>query len=229
MARVVLPGVPHHITQRGVRRLKVFRDEEDYRFYMRLLLRYARHYRLGIAAYCLMPNHIHLIGVPEHKDSLGNALQVCHSLYVQKFNEKYEKRGHLWEERPWSCPMDESYSWAAVRYVERNPVAAKMVARVEDYPWGSAPARCGLKTDPLLTSEWPPTTMIGDWSAWLGGPPDIEIERQIRKSTFTGRPCGSDEFMKHAEAVVGRLLTPQKPGPKPTASEKETTPLLWEE
>jgi putative transposase len=114
MARVVLPGVPHHITQRGVRRLKVFRDDEDYRLYLRLLLRFARHYRLGIAAYCLMPNHIHLVGIPEHGDSLGNALQVCHSQYVQRFNEKYEKRGHLWEERPWSCPMDESYSWAAV-------------------------------------------------------------------------------------------------------------------
>jgi putative transposase len=126
--------------------------------------------------------------------------------------------------------MDESYSWAAVRYVERNPVAAKMVARAEDYPWGSAPARCGMKVDPLLTSEWPPTTMIEDWSTWLGGPPDIESERHIRKLTFTGRPCGSDEFVKRAEAITGRLLAPQKPGPKSgVLKTEETTPLLWEE
>ena len=209
--------------------MNVFLDEGDYKCYIRLLKTYATNYGLTIAAYCLMPNHIHLVGLPKRGDCIGKALQYCHGKYGEKFNEKYEKYGHVWQARPWSCPMDDSYAWAAVRYVERNPVRAKLVARAEDYRWSSAPAHCGGETDPLLTSQWPTVATIEDWSTWLGGGPDAEDERLIRELTYTGRPCGSDDFVRSAEAAVGRRLRQQKPGPKLGPSVQETNPLLWDD
>ena len=152
MARAVLPDAPHHITQRGNWRLNVFREDADY---LRYLLRmYAERFGLQIAGYCLMTNHVHVVGDPQRDDSIAKTFKYCHGVYATKFNDKYSKSGHLWQARPFSCVLDESHAWAALRYVERNPVRAGMTARAEDYPWSSARSHCGATTDPLLTSEW---------------------------------------------------------------------------
>ena len=228
MARVVCPDFPHHITQRGVRRSDVFLDEEDHILYRELLDHYARHHRLGIASYCLMTNHVHIIGIPEHQDSIAKTLGDCHGTYATKFNKKYHKSGHLWQLRPYSSVLDEAHAWAAVRYVERNPVRAGMVVRAEDYRWSSAPAHCGRASDPLLTAAWPDTSSVPDWSAWLSITPEPSHELRIRARTHTGRPCGSEEFIRQIEGITGRPLAPGKPGPKPKNAAK-TERLLWHE
>lgn len=214
MARAVCPEVPHHITQRGVRRFNVFLDEDDYAIYLRLLKLYSERFLLRILAYCLMTNHIHVVGSPGRVDSIANTFKYCHGIYATEFNKKYGKSGHVWQARPFSCVLDESHTWAAIRYVERNPVRANMVERAEDYRWSSARAHCGLATDPLLSWDLPQGQPIANWSNWLSGE-DVDVERRIRERTFTGRPCGEDRFIRDIETVVGRPLVPGKRGRKP--------------
>jgi putative transposase len=226
MARVVCPGFPHHITQRGVRRFNVFVDDADYARYLELLGNYAPKFGLHILAYCLMTNHIHVVGIPERADSIGKVFRDCHGTYAAEFNKKQGKTGHVWQARPYSCVLDEAHTWAAVRYVERNPVRAQMVKRAEDYPWSSAQAHCGLTVDSLLKPDWDAARTINNWSQWLADSIEGVLEDSIRSRTFTGRPCGSGDFVARIELEVGRTLAPQKPGPKPRTSERIEA-LLW--
>jgi putative transposase len=225
MARVVCPGVPHHITQRGVRRFDVFLDEADHQRYLELLRQYAPQFGLGITGYCVMTNHVHVVGIPDREDSIAKVFRDCHGIYAAEFNKKYGKTGHVWQARPFSCVLDEAHSLAAIRYVERNPVRARMVARAEDYPWSSARTHCGIAIDPLVRNSGG-ESLIADWSAWLAEGNDNVQEQQIRARTFTGRPCGDDEFVRTIEATVGRPLAPKKPGPKPRDPRTIETPLF---
>ncbi|MBN1825577.1 MAG: transposase [Candidatus Eisenbacteria bacterium] len=196
-ARLVLPGVPHHVTQRGNRRVAVFADEKDHRLYLDLLQIYSSRNGLDILAYCLMPNHVHLVAVPREPHSLGRALRDTHRLYARKYNKRYDHAGHLWQGRFFSTPLDDHHFWAAIRYVERNPVRAGMVGRAEDYPWSSARAHCG-KTEAeresrrgrLLSFTFPEGSRLqmgGEWSAWLSGEDEEKALDEIRKRTLTGR------------------------------------------
>ncbi len=143
VARIVVPGFPHHVTQRGNRRADVFEVDADYEAYLRFLKEYADRRGLAIWAYCLMTNHVHLVVVPEREESLGQALRDTHTVYAMHFNGRTDLSGHVWQGRFFSSPLDETYLWAAVRYVERNPVRAGMVERAEAYRWSSAQAHCG--------------------------------------------------------------------------------------
>jgi putative transposase len=214
MARVVCPQFPHHITQRGVRRFDVFLDDDDRLRYMELLKKYSSLFGLSILAYCLMSNHIHVVGVPSQPDSIYKTFRDCHGTFAAEFNKKLGKTGQVWQARPYSCVLDENHTWAAIRYVERNPVRAGMVRRAEDYSWSSASAHCGLTTDKLV-APWPGTSDVSDWSSWLANPQNNDdAEKQVRARTYTGRPCGPQDFVKQIEIVTGRSLTPGKPGPK---------------
>lgn len=206
----------------------MFLDESDHERYRDLLHYYALKHGLGIAAYCLMTNHVHIVAIPDRPDSVAKALGECHGTYATEFNEKYRKSGHLWQLRPYSCVLDDAHAWAAVRYVERNPLRAHMVAESEHYLWSSARYHCGLDSDPILTAVWPDRSSIEDWSAWLAATPDTNCEHRIRSRTFTGRPCGDEEFVKRIEAIVGRSLAPRKPGPKPKR-QPEGERTLWSE
>src|SRR6266566_3168322 len=222
MARVVLPEVPLHITQRGVRRFNVFRDEADCRSYIKLLRESCRRFGLRICAYCLMSNHVHFVAIPQYKDSLWRTFHRCHGNYAARFNMKYAFSGHLWQARPFSCVLDEQHFWAAIRYVERNPVRAEMVGCAEDYPWSSAAAHCGLVEDTLLDPEWTCPDSIQNWGEWLKIGNEPKIDQRLRDRTFTGRPCGDERFAREAERLLGRHLVPQKPGPKPKQSSSQT-------
>jgi putative transposase len=226
MARAVIPEVPHHITQRGVRRFDVFLEDADRIRYLQLLKLYSENFQLQILAYCLMTNHIHVVGAPAHPRSIAQTFKQCHGIYATEFNKKYGKNGHLWQARPYSCVLDEAHTWAAIRYVERNPVRANMVERAEDYRWSSARAHCGIGSDSLLTRALPSDRLIENWSEWLAGTDDPDHERTIRERTFTGRPCGTQDFIKGMEAVVGRRLAPGKRGPRFQTASEESVPTL---
>lgn len=151
MARVVIPGVPHHVTQRGVRSMDVFFDDEDRRAYLRLLSEQAQMHGVRFLAYCLMTNHVHLIAVPKTQQSLARAIGEAHRRYTRRINFRQGVRGYLFQGRFFSCPLDEYYLLAATRYAERNPVRAKRVRRPWNWPWSSAAYHVGRrKTDPLV-------------------------------------------------------------------------------
>lgn len=214
LARVVVPGIPHHVTQRGNRGADVFETDEDRRTYLSFLRKYSAKHGLSIWVYCLMTNHVHLLAAPEHEHSLGRALRDAHTVYAMRFNERSKLSGHVWQGRFYSCPLDERHLWAAVRYVERNPVRARLVERAEDYPWSSAAAHCGLRNDVLLAKQFPPEGIVEDWQEWLRNEEDSATVKTIRRHTGTGRPCGSPSFVAKLEASLGRVLRPQKRGRK---------------
>jgi len=203
MARAVAPEVPHHITARGNRGLDVFLASEDRQQYLAWLAEYAGKHGLSIWAYCLMTNHVHLVAVPHTPDSIARTLRPVQMLHAQRVNARCQWRGHLWQERPFSCALDLPHLWEAVRYVERNPVRAGLVQVAEAYPWSSAPAHCGLRTDPVLSPDLPLRDTVEDWVAWLRGPEDEEAITRLRRRTGSGIPCGSDAFVGQMEELLG--------------------------
>ena len=153
LARVVAPGRPHHVTQRGNRRQQTFFSDGDYREYLALLGQWCTEYGVRVWAYCLMPNHVHLILVPPSEDALCRAVGETHRRYTRHVNFREGWRGHLWQGRFASFVMDEPHLLAAARYVERNPVKAKLVRKAENWPWSSAAAHAGGQTDDLVETD----------------------------------------------------------------------------
>ncbi|MCW8129162.1 MAG: transposase [Planctomycetota bacterium] len=225
LARVVVPGLPHHVTQRGNRRQVVFVDDTDRFAYRQTVLHYFTQHKLKVWAYCLMTNHVHFVVVPSDAKSLGLAFRDAHTHYALGFNKRHGLHGHLWQGRFYSCPLDGDHLWAAVRYVERNPVRAGMAAHAADYPWSSAAAHGDRAADALLSGDFPPSGVIMNWRAWLQSQPG-EDERRVRNCTKTGRPCGSAAFVDELEQTLSRPLHPLRPGPK-VHLEDPGTGSLW--
>ena len=214
IARVVVPGSPHHITHRGIRRSDVFWEDADRLRYLDLFRSSCKEFLLRIWAFCLMSNHVHYVAVPEEPDSIAKVFHSSHGKYGEYFNEKYGLTGNLWEGRPHSSVMDDSHTFSAVRYVEMNPVRAGIVAKPGDYKWSSARVRFGLAFDTLLDPSWPPPGTIVDWESWLTEREHEDVANLIRRNTTRGRPCGDDSFIKRIEDLTGRCLSPQKRGRK---------------
>ncbi|MCK4623817.1 MAG: transposase, partial [Phycisphaerae bacterium] len=189
LARIVVPDIPHHLTQRGNRREDIFFNEADRQKYLLLLKDQCELYRLEVWAYCLMTNHVHLVVVPKTADALGQAMRRMNSQYAAYVNQRQGLCGHLWQGRFFSCPLDERHFWSAVRYVERNPVRAGLVERAEEYPWSSAAAHCGMRKDSLVSGDLEKSDHVGDWQGWLLDEEEADVER-LRRHTKTGRPCG---------------------------------------
>jgi len=210
--RVVIPGLPHHITQRGNRRCNVFFDEQDRLVFMRMLGELSQRYFLRHFSFCLMTNHIHLISVPDFEWSLGITMRDLLSPYAVYFNKKYALKGHLWQGRYYSCLMDSLHFWAAMRYVELNPVRAGIVGNAALYQWSSAAAHCGLREDPVLEPMPESPAVIHNWSAWLAEKENDSFLKEFRRSTSTGRPFGSEEFVKGLEERLGRKLLARRGG-----------------
>jgi putative transposase len=214
LARVVVEGVPHHVTQRGNRRQPVFFSDDDYAAYKALLAEGCREAGVEIWAYCLMPNHVHLILVPQSADGLRAALADAHRRYSRRVNFRDNWRGYLWQGRFASAPMDDAHLMAAARYVELNPVRAKLAARAPDWPWSSARAHLEGRDDGVV-SVAPLLKRETDWGAFLAGGLAPAEHAAIRAAERTGRPLGDDAFTARLEQSLGRTLARQKPGRKP--------------
>ena len=195
MGRIVAPLMPHHVVQRGNRRQEVFFGEEDRTVCLRILQEQSQKNQVKIWAYCLMSNHVHLIAVPEGESGLAKAIGETHKRYTRKVNFREGWRGYLWEGRFKSYVLDEKYVYAAVRYVERNPVRVKIVQRAEDYRWSSALAHVQRRKDPLL-SDFYLMEEIEDWSEYLREEEEQEDLKLLRRHGSVGRPLGRPEFLK---------------------------------
>jgi len=213
MARLVVPHFPHHITQRGNRRQKTFFCDDDYRFYIQLLSEFSKASGTEIWAYCLMPNHVHLVMVPETEDGLRAALGETHRRYTRHINFREGWRGHLWQERFHSFLMDESYLLSTVRYVERNPVVANLCVHPQDWKWSSARAHLEGYDDNLVRVQ-PMLDRIDNWHAYLSATNKRSHEALIERHSRTGRPLGDTTFVRKLEIMTGRELVPKRPGRK---------------
>ena len=135
LARIVLPHIPHHVTQRGNGRARTFFGDADYRHYSDLLADHCRRHGIGIWGWCLMPNHVHLILTPSDKDGLRAALSRVHRMYAGHVHAREQRTGHFWQGRFGCVAMDEAHLVAAMAYVALNPVRARLVEKAEDWPW----------------------------------------------------------------------------------------------
>ena len=205
MARLVVPGYPHHVTQRGNRRQQTFFEDADYRAYVELLTKFKDRIGVSIWAYCLMPNHVHLLAVPRRREGLAKLFGLAHHRYARRINTIRGWQGHLWQERFYSFVMDEAHLLATVRYVELNPVRAGLCNRAEDWPWSSVHAHIRDAPDGLVTVA-PMRERIADWRRYLAEDALPDLVNKLREHTQSGRPAGDDSFIDELEALTGRSL-----------------------
>ena len=206
MARVVIPGIAHHVTQRGNRRQQTFFRDADYVAYLHLAAEAFREGGVEVWAYCLMPNHVHIVATPPEPQALAQAVGTTHLRYTRQINSRERWRGYLWQGRFASFPMDEDYLMACARYVGLNPVRAGLTARAIDWPWSSVRAHVEGRADPLLT----PGPLAERLGAAMAGFFDVDIHeeglRRLRRASSTGRPLGAADWVKALEAATGRRL-----------------------
>jgi len=215
LARVVVAGYPHHVTQRGNRRLPTFVSEDDYPAYLALMAEHCAARGVRILAWCLMPNHVHLVAVPETADALARAIGEAHRRYTRRVNFREGWRGYLWQGRFASFVLDRRHALAAARYVERNPVRAHLVRRAWEWPWSSAAAHVGGVGDALIAPGGPLVAEVRDWRGFLATPEDEATLEGLRRHGRTGRPWGDEGFLRLLERRLGRTLVPGRPG-RPT-------------
>jgi putative transposase len=163
--------------------------------------------------------------VPRDEQALARTFRGVHTAYALALNRRRRESGHVWQNRFFSCPLDGTHAWAAVRYVERNPVRARLVKRAEQYAWSSAAAHCGVRTEALLSQEFPPPNVVPDWSVWLQGA-ELEETEIIRRKTHTGRPCGTETFVMQLETLLKRPLQLLKRGRKKRIAKEESDGLF---
>ncbi len=213
VARVVVPGYPHHIVQRGNRCQEVFFSDYDREAYLDYLKIYAQPAGIHFWGYCLMDNHVHIIAVPDKEDSFAYGFSEAHRRYTRMVNFRENWRGYLWQGRFKSYPLSEFHLYAALRYIERNPVRAKIVKNAWDYRWSSAKAHVFKQRDPLLEDNFL-VSEINDWEAYLSEEDKQEAVNLFKKHANSGRPLGDNKFIGMIEGLTGRILHKQKPGPK---------------
>jgi putative transposase len=223
VARVVAPGYPHHVTQRGNRRQRTFFGDDDYAAYLELMAAWCGRCGVEVWAYCLMPNHVHLVVVPSSEEDLARAIGEAHRRYTRRVNFRKGWRGHLWQGRFSSYVMDEAHLLAAVRYVETNPVRGGLCRRPWRYRWSSAAAHVAGEDD-VLVKVAPMLEIVSqrmpDWRAYLALETPAETIRRLRLHERTMRPVGDAGFIGELERLLGRPLARRKPGPKPKKHKK---------
>ena len=220
LARVVVPGLPHHITQRGNRRQQTFFGDEDYEYYLELMGKWCTVHQVEIWAYCLMPNHVHLIAVPQSPDGLRLAIGEVRRRYTRMVNFREGWRGHLWQGRFASFVLDEPYVLTAARYLELNPVRAGLVNAPSRYRWSSAAAHVRGKDDALV--------QVAPLSSWrhlgVGFSRGSFAKRTSNSCVLTSKPYLSATRSFWRRSKKTRILRRQKPGPKPRPARNPKRP-----
>ncbi len=213
IARIVVPGIPHHVTQRGNRREPVFFEDGDQLRYLAFLKEGAEKSGTAIWAYCLMPNHVHVLAVPSHRDGLRALFAETHRRYTNHINWRHKWTGHLWQSRFGSVAMDEDHLAEAIRYVSLNPVRARLVEHAQDWPFSSTRAHLAGKSDGIV-DVGPVLERFPDFAALIeSAAPDSRFD-WLRKGETSGRPQGSKEWIAMIESKLGLSLQPKKRGRK---------------
>jgi putative transposase len=218
IARFVVPGAPHLVTQRGHRGERVFFEDGDYRLYRGLMAQAAERAAARVWAYCLMPDHVRVILTPSDPDGIRRTFADLHRRYTNHINIRHGWTGHLWQGRFASAPVDEDHLIAAIRYVALDPVRAGMVQRAWDWPWSSVRAHLAGRDDGVVEVA-PVLSRVSGFATFLGAAVDQEAAFEaLRRSQTTGRPAGSAQWIADLERSSGRAVAPRKRGPKPRAA-----------
>jgi putative transposase len=229
IARLVVPGLPHHVVQRGVRSADIFGSDDDRRAYLDLLAAAAEHHGLKFLAWCLMTNHVHLLVVPKATDSL-RGIGDAHWRYTRLVNFRAGLRGHLFQERFRSYVVQRDGHLVAVgRYVELNPVQAGLVRRAEAWPWSSAGFNAGDRREDVLVQAPELREMTGSWRRVLRDGEEEAERKRIEAHMATGFPLGADAWVRRLEREQERRLSPGQPGwpkgkPRKPAGEEVAQP-----
>ena len=213
ISRIVAPGYPHHVTQRGVRSMDVFHSDDDRLAYLSFLSEEAARFGLEILSWCLMTNHVHFIAVPQSETSLARGFGEAHRRYTRMKNFSQGVRGYLFQGRFSSCVLDQQHLLAAARYVARNPVVAGLAKTPWEYPWSSTRFLCGIIDHDPLVKDRTLLGLITDWQEFLSTEERAESDL-IRQATRTGRPAGDVLFVEKVESLTGRELK-TKPAGRP--------------
>lgn len=224
IGRVVLQNYPHHIVQRGHNRQVVFPTEEDFRYYLETLKAGKSEFGVKVYGYCLMTNHVHLVLEPPGEVAvLGRLMKRLAGRQTRYMNRLEGRRGTLWESRYKSSPIQtDEYLLACCRYVDLNPVRARMVTSPEDYPWSSYRMKAGLDQsswidkDPCYMSlGQTPRQRCEHYQFFVRSAiPDGEWEL-IRKAVHRGQLTGNNRFIDEVERITGRRVEHRNPGNQP--------------
>jgi putative transposase len=194
--RIVGVGHPHHIIQRVNNRENIFLNYKDYEKYLSFLSRYSEEKGAAVFAYCLMPNHVHLLVTPSGEEVLAKMMQGVTLCYTQYFNREKGRTGRLWECRYHSTVIDaERYLWAVSRYIENNPVRAGIVKKPEDYPYSSAKAHILGRRSNLLKESLFDKSELSEYRRFMKLEEDKKILEEIRRQTKLGKPLGDAGFL----------------------------------
>jgi putative transposase len=194
--RIIIPHVPYHVTQRGNHGRDVFFSPDDYEHYLDSLKEYSDRYRFDIQAYCLMSNHIHLIGIPREEDSIAKTMQIVQSKHSKEINYRYGLTGSAWQQHHPRIPLDNSHLFNGFRYVEQNPARADIVKRCELYRYSSAAFHCGLREDKIIKPDFRFAEMFDNWIVEVNQMLDKEALEYLRYRTLKGLPCGDRKFVR---------------------------------
>jgi len=209
--RLIVPGMPHHVTQRGTRRQQTFFGPGDYQAYKLLLAEWCQRRDIAIWAYCLMPNHVHLIVAPSTSDGLSSMVGQVHRRYSRMINKRMDWTGHLWQERFYSCVMDEAHTLSAMRYVEQNSVRSNLVKYANEWNWSSAPTHLGQCRDDMVVQS-SLAERIGNWADFLSIKPSESRLNSLRTSTNKGIPAGDEKFLGMLQESFGLKFSSGKRG-----------------
>jgi len=215
-ARIVVPGWPHHVAQRGNHRQTVFFSEHDRNVYLDLLRRHFRRHRLSLIGYCLMSNHVHLVVIPSTVNDLSNGVGGLHQDFSRLQHVQHGQTGHLWQNRFFSCPVEGI--WEVLAYVELNPVRAHLVVNASDCEWSSGRAHVtGIDKTGLLDMSLRERHFDGaSWERFLEAAASRrEVQDSIRAATSAGRFWGSEETAERLERELGRPVG-RRPRGRPT-------------
>ncbi len=218
--RIVLPGTPLHIIQRGNNRQACFYADEDYLIYLSWLEEFARQCSCSIHAYVLMTNHVHLLITPHKLDSAGSMMKRLGQRYVQYVNRTYRRSGTLWEGRFRSCiTQEENYVLGCYRYIELNPVRANMVEHPAEYRWSSYRGNAQGEVSSLLEPHGLYNALGTDEASRRENYRDLfryhlepGLVDDIRVATNGNFALGNDLFKEQIEEALGRRVTPGRSG-----------------
>ena len=227
LKRMVLPGYPHHIVQRGHNRQPCFHGADDCALYLGLLKEYSNEHCCAVHAYVLMTNHVHLLVTPEDAGGISAMLRIVNQRFVQSVNRRRERCGSSWQGRfRSSVVQSDAYLITCQRYIEMNPVRARMVGSAGDYRWSSFHANATGMPDLLVTPHATYIALHQDErrrrlryaELFAKDLPEAEIDR-IRLAARGGRPLGDEAFVAALARRLGPGVVIRKRGPQPRVAE----------
>jgi putative transposase len=228
LPRLVIPNQPHHVIQRGNDRQLIFRDDEDHQRFLGWLKDSAKEFKVAVHAYVLMPNHLHLMASPSDAGGLAQMMQRVGRYYVPWYNHKYGRVGSLFQGRFKTSLVDaERYFMICSRYIELNPVRARIVTDPLEYPWSSYAHHAGVRPDALITDHalfWAlgntPFQREAAYIELAQRSLTVDELTRVNLAVLKGWPLGSDAFKQDLQHKVKRQVLPAKRGrPFKTAPE----------